>query len=175
MSEPFLAEIKMFAGNFAPRNYALCNGQLLPISQNTALFSLLGTMYGGNGQTTFGLPDLRGRAPMHQGQGPGLTDRVVGENGGEPSVSVIISEMPSHTHGAMGVAVAGDVATPANTTWASSAGGRTAPPLYQSASNTTMNPQAVGIAGGSQPHNNLQPYLTINFIIATAGIFPARN
>ena len=173
MSEPFLAEIKMFAGNFAPTGYALCNGQLLPISQNTALFSLVGTFYGGNGVSTFGLPNLQGRTPMNTGQGPGLSQRDIGELAGEENVALITAEMPAHTHGPQ--AGAFDLATPTNAIWASGAAGRTPPPMYQTASNTTMNPQAVGPAGGSQPHNNLQPYLTITFIIAMAGIFPSRN
>ncbi|MEP6848649.1 MAG: tail fiber protein [Acidobacteriota bacterium] len=175
MSEPFLAEIKMFAGNFAINGYAICSGQILPISQNTALFSLLGTNYGGNGTTNFALPDLGGRVPISQGQGPGLTPRFVGENGGVESVTLIQTEMPAHTHLPQGSTQAGSQTSPANGTWSSSLGGRTPPPLFASTSNTTMNPQALAIAGGSQPHNNLQPYLTINFIIAMVGIFPPRS
>jgi microcystin-dependent protein len=177
MSTPFLAEIKMFAGNFNPRGYALCNGQIMSISQNTALFSLLGTQYGGNGTSTFALPNLQSRAPMHRGTGPGLTDRVIGEEAGEESVTLLTSEMPSHTHIPMASSAAGNAVSPAAATWASSSGDRSPPPFYQSASTpgVNMNPVAVGINGSSQPHNNMQPFLVINFIIALQGIFPARN
>ncbi|MEP7075408.1 MAG: tail fiber protein [Acidobacteriota bacterium] len=175
MSEQFLGEIKMFAGNFAIFRYAICSGQIMPIQQNTALFSLLGTNYGGNGTTTFALPNLGGRAPMGQGQGPGLTDRFVGESAGEESVQLLQTEMPVHTHAPQGSSLAGSQASPSAGTWSSSLGGRTPPPLFASTSNTTMNPTTLALTGGNQPHNNLQPYLTINFIIALAGIFPPRQ
>ena len=175
MSEPFLAEIKMFAGNFAINGYAICSGQILPIQQNTALFSLLGTNYGGNGTSTFALPNLGGRAPMNQGQGAGLSDRFVGESDGVESVNLIQSEMPAHNHVPQASSLAGSQTSPSGGTWSSSLGGRTPSPLFASTSNTTMNPQALSLAGSNLPHNNLQPYLVINFIIAMVGIFPPRS
>jgi len=176
MSSPFLAEIRIFAGNFAPRGWATCDGQILPISQNTALFSLLGTTYGGNGQTTFALPNFQGTAPMQQGQGPGLTDRSLGELGGSPNVNVIQNEMPLHTHQFLAGAAAGrggGTNVPTNNDLASG----TSPDIIYgpSAANLQMSPQMLTPTGGSQPHNNMSPYLVLTFIIATAGIFPARN
>lgn len=175
MSNPFIAEIRMFGGNFAPRGNAFCNGQILSIAQNTALFSLLGTTYGGNGQTTFALPNLQSRAPMHPGQGPGLSPRSLGEQGGAESVTLITNQIPAHTHQASGRAAAGDQTSPANTTWATVSSGRNPLPLYSPTPNTTMNPQALGVAGGGQPHQNMPPFLAISFIIALQGIFPPRN
>jgi len=173
MSDQFVGEIRMFAGNFAPTGWALCNGQLLPISQNTALFSLLGTYYGGNGKSNFALPNFQGMAPMSSGQGPGLSDRVLGETSGSSAVTLIQSEIPSHSHSALGAAGTGPT-SPQNATWGTQAG-RTPPPVYSSAvPNVTMSPQALGLAGGDQPHNNMQPYLVVTFIIAMQGIFPAR-
>jgi len=176
MTDPFLAEIRMFGGNFAPRGWALCNGQLMSISQNTALFSLLGTTYGGDGRTTFGLPNLQGTAPMQQGQGPGLSDRFLGESGGEPFVTLIQSEMPQHTHTALAVDDAGDSTDPTGRTWAQALQGRVGDKLYSvgQAPNQIMGTQAVLPTGGSQPHNNMPPYLTVTFIIALQGIFPQR-
>jgi len=177
MSEPFLAEIIMFAGNFAPRGWAFCQGQILSIAQNTALFSLLGTTYGGNGQTTFALPDLRGRVPVGTGQGPGLPSINLGELSGEPAHTLIITEMPAHNHPAQaaGNSGAGDSASPNGNTWATSTARDNvyinAAPDGQMAANTVT----VGIAGGSQPHNNMQPYLGMNYIIAIEGIYPSRN
>ena len=174
MSDPFIAEIRIFAGNFAPRGWAFCNGQLLAISQNTALFSLLGTTYGGDGRTTFGLPNLQGRAPMHPGQGPGLTPRSLGELAGSNSVTLIASEMPSHTHAMMAVPSPASARAPSDSTLARSRNGNAY--QTQAAQNiTTMAPTAITTAGGSQPHNNLQPFLTLTFIIALQGIYPARN
>ena len=171
MSQPFLGEIRMFGCNFAPRNFTTCNGQLLPISQNTALFSLLGTFYGGNGQTTFALPNLAGRAPMAQGQGPGLSPRDLGEMGGSENVTLLLTEMPAHTHA---LPAQGSRADRANASGAALAA--SADPVYSTgASAGPMNPQAVGFVGGNQPHNNQQPYLVINFCIAVAGIYPART
>jgi microcystin-dependent protein len=169
MSEPFLAQIMMFGGNFAPRGWALCNGQILPIAQNTALFSLLGTTFGGNGQTTFALPDLRSRVPVHPGQGPGLSNVSLGEAGGGETVTLTQNEMPQHAH-LVAASNGGTTASrPANNFLA--AGGS-----YTNASDgTTMNPAMVGVAGGSLPHENRQPYLGVNFIIALEGIFPSRN
>jgi microcystin-dependent protein len=170
VSQPFIAEIKMFAGNFAPRGYAFCDGQLLSIAQNTALFSLIGTTYGGNGITTFGLPDLRGRVPMHQGQGPGLTSRVIGELSGEEVHTLSTPELPVHNH-SVGAATTASSKNPTNNVPAFTAGGSS----YAAAPTTTMNASMVGGGGGNQPHNNMQPYLVVSFIIALVGIFPSRN
>lgn len=176
MSDPFLAEIRMFAGNFAPTGWALCNGQLLPISQNTALFALLGTFYGGDGKVTFALPNLTGSAPLQQGQGQGLSARDLGESGGVPNVTLLSSEMPAHTHVPQAVtASSGNANNPVGDVWAPAQFGRVAENLYSTnAPDLQMSPLAVGIAGGSQPHNNMPPYLCITFIIALQGIFPAR-
>ncbi len=176
MSDFFVAEIRMFAGNFAPRSWALCNGQIMAISQNTALFSLLGTFYGGNGQTTFALPDLRGRAPMHWGNGVGLSSRVIGEVAGENSVTLLTTEMPAHTHTISGAVIANSTpsATPASNTLFTNSSPNN---LYAAAVGTPvlLAPQSISTAGGSQPHNNTQPYQAVTFIIALQGIFPARN
>ncbi len=174
MASPFLAEIKMFGGNFAPRGYALCNGQLLPIAQNTALFSLLGTTYGGNGQTTFALPDLQGRVPIHPGQGPGLSSYSLGQVGGVEAVTLLTTQIPAHNHPLAANAGPGTNAAPAtNEVLATST---TRDNIYSTAApNTTLSPQAIGAAGGSQPHTNIQPYLCVHFIIALQGIYPSRN
>jgi len=174
MTDPFLAEIRMFGGTFAPRGWALCNGQLMAISQNTALFSLLGTTYGGDGRVTFALPNLMGTAPMQQGQGAGLSARWLGENGGEPYVTLLTSEMAMHTHVPNGYANNGDSKTPQNSVWAEITDGRQGTPLYAPTPNVLMNPMTTGITGGSQPHNNMPPYLCVSFIIALQGIFPQR-
>ena len=172
MSDPFIAEIKMFAGNFPPRGYAFCDGQLLAIAQNTALFSLLGTNYGGNGTSTFGLPDLKNRTPMGWGNGPGLTPRVIGEMGGVSNVTLISSEMPQHTHSLAASSSSGSSDNPSGTSFGTIGRGRTA--IYSStAPSVQMSP--TGIGGGSQPHNNRQPYLGLYFIIALQGVFPPRN
>jgi microcystin-dependent protein len=173
MSNPFVAEIRIFPFNFAPTGWAMCNGQLLPISQNTALFSLLGTSYGGDGKSTFGLPNLQGSAPLHQGQGPGLSSYFVGQAGGVETVTLLQTELPAHTHQAS--AVSGDGPTsPVGNTWGT-APGRTPPPMYVDGTpNVTMG-NALSAAGGSQPHNNMQPYLTLNFCIALQGVFPPRT
>lgn len=175
MATPFIAEIRIFAGNFAPRGNAFCNGQIISIAQNTALFSLVGTTYGGNGQTTFGLPNLQGRAPLHAGQGPGLSPRSLGEISGSENVTLLSTQIPAHNHSANALSAGGNQTSPANNTWATVLSGRSNLNLYGTSSNTQMNPQAVGLTGGSQPHNNLPPYLVVNFIIALQGIFPARN
>jgi microcystin-dependent protein len=174
MSDQFVAEIRIFPFNFAPKGWALCNGQLLPISQNTALFSLLGTTYGGDGKSTFALPDFQGSSPMQQGQGPGLSLRVLGEIGGEQNVTLLQTEMPSHNHGVQ-AGTGGGQPGPGNNTWAS--GLKTGPSLYtpSNGANVTMNPAALSIAGGNLPHNNMQPYLGLTFCIALQGIFPARS
>jgi microcystin-dependent protein len=175
MADQFVGEIRIFAGNFAPTGWAMCNGQLLPISQNTALFSLLGTFYGGDGKSTFALPDLQGSAPLHQGQGPGSSDYYLGQVGGEANVTLITTEIPAHNHQAMAIATSGQTAPSSSVVWGTLAG-RTPPPLYSSAApDVTMNPFALGVAGSSFPHNNLQPLLVLNFIIALQGIFPPRS
>jgi microcystin-dependent protein len=175
MSDQFVAEIRIFTGNFAPTGWALCQGQLMPISQNTALFSLIGTFYGGNGQSTFGLPDFQGRAPINQGQGPGLTQRDIGEQSGSDTVTLLQTEMPAHTHFLQAATTPADQTNPSNAIWAGSSGGRTPPPLYSTTQNATMAPNALNVTGGSLPHNNMHPYLALNFIIALQGIFPPRN
>jgi len=169
--DPFLAEIQLFAGNFAPTGWAFCDGQLLPISSNTALFSLLGTTYGGNGQTTFGLPDLRGSIPIHPGQGPGLSVRYLGEKGGVESVTLLPTEMAAHAHTLGASSSNGTSDSPAGRVAARSP---SAIPQYAAASDTSLSASAIGTSGGSQPHNNMQPYLALSFIIATQGIFPQR-
>jgi microcystin-dependent protein len=174
MSEPFIAEIRIFAGNFAPRNWAFCNGQLLPVAQNTALFSLIGTTYGGDGRTTTALPNLQGRAPMHPGRGPGLTSRRLGENGGAEDVTLSEAQMPNHTHTMRATSETADLNAPGPTrTLARSSGGF----AYQQADSNLVDlaGQALPNAGGSQAHNSMQPYLAINFIIALAGLYPTRG
>ena len=172
MSDPFVAEIRIFAGNFPPKGWALTNGQLMPISQNTALFSLLGTYYGGDGKSTFALPDLQGRTPMNQGQGPGLSDRFLGEQSGVDSVTLLTTEMPAHTHQAKGIGGAANQQLPGGNTWPS-----TAQRPYQPGPppNKQMSFNALGLTGGSLPHNNLMPYLVLTFIIALQGVFPPRS
>lgn len=172
MENPFLGTVMLFAGNFPPRGFAFCSAQILPIAQNTALFALLGTTYGGNGQTTFALPDLRGRTPIHFGQGPGLSNFQLGETGGAESVTLIQTEMPAHTHNVNVNSDNGTTNNPNNNYFAAT------PAFLQYtnvAPNTNLVPGAIGTAGGSQPHNNIQPYLTLNYCIALEGIFPSRN
>ena len=182
MSEPFLGEIRMFGGNFAPQGWAFCNGQILSIAQNTALFSLLGTTYGGNGQTTFALPNLQGRFPMHWGNGAGLSPRTVGEMSGTENVTILTTQMPSHTHSFAPSANTNDGNTDAP------AGAVPARPVdgsgnsisgYSSGltppSNTTMLAQTTGPAGGNQPVPIMNPFLCVTFIIALQGIFPSRS
>lgn len=176
MSQPFIAEIRLFGGNFAPRGWAFCQGQILSISQNTALFALIGTIYGGNGTTNFALPNLQNRIVIGSGNGPGLTPRQLGEFGGVATVTLLASQMPQHMHSAMASTAAGTQTDPTGAVWAASVGGRTPPPLYATtAPNTPMSPAAIGVTGGGQPHNNLQPVLGLNYIIALQGIFPSRN
>ena len=175
MTDPFLAEIRMFGGNFAPTGWALCNGQLMAISQNTALFSLLGTTYGGDGRVTFGLPNLMGAAPMQQGQGAGLSERWLGETGGVPNVTLLSTEMPAHSHRPNALDAGGEASTPDNAVWASAMSGRVGTNMYSTAApNQMMNPMTTGVTGGSQAHNNMPPYLCVSFIIALQGIFPQR-
>jgi microcystin-dependent protein len=175
MSDQFLGEIRIFGGNFAPTGWALCNGQLLAISQNTALFSLLGTNYGGNGQTTFALPNLQGSAPIHVGQGAGLSDYVLGQTGGEPAVTLIQTEMPSHAHSASATATPGDNPDPSGRVWGVAAIARGTSMYSAGPGDTSMSPFALATSGGNQPHNNMPPYLALTFIIALQGIYPARG
>jgi microcystin-dependent protein len=172
MADPFVAEIRIFPFNFAPKGWAWCDGQLLPLSQNTALFSLLGTTYGGNGKSNFALPDLQGRAPMQPGQGPGLSLHDLGETGGSETVTLLESEIPSHSHALRVFNDVGEDRTPAGEALARSTGGL----LYASAGNlTAMSDQTLPPAGGDQPHNNLMPFLTFYFCIALQGVFPPRT
>ncbi|MDX6581250.1 MAG: hypothetical protein QOI10_434 [Solirubrobacterales bacterium] len=173
MADPFVAEIRIFPFNFAPTGWAWCDGQLMPLSQNTALFSLLGTTYGGDGRSTFALPNLQGSAPMHPGQGPGLSDHFLGEESGSETVTLLQTEIPAHSHGMQ--AAAQDPATAKlvspNASFSLSQGGG----IYQDTANTTLSDQALAPAGGDQPHNNLMPYLTLYFNIALQGVFPPRT
>lgn len=171
MSDPFVAEIRIVPFNFAPTGWAFCNGQILPISQNTALFSLLGTTYGGNGRSTFALPDLQGRAPMFWGQGPGLSLRDLGESSGSETTTLIQTEIPSHVHQAFQSGVDADTTSPTGASWAGSEFGDS----LRTPATGIFNAGALGVAGGDQPHNNMQPYLTLNFIIALQGVFPPRS
>ena len=179
MSEPFLAEIRIFAGNFAPRGWAFCDGQLLPIAQNTALFSLIGTTYGGDGRTTTALPNLQGRAPMHPGRGPGLTARRLGEKVGIETVTLSEAQIPSHSHTArVESATRGNVKTPSTSSSLSRGTGSAAGKAYQS--DTTANlvdlaSATLSTTGGGQGHENRQPYLVLNFIIALVGTYPSRG
>lgn len=172
MSDPFIGEIRMFAGNFAPRGWALCEGQLLAVSQNDALFSLLGTIYGGDGRTTFGLPDLRGRIPIHAGTGPGLSPRPLGQRAGAETVTLSGAQAPSHSHAVKASASVADSRSPE---------GRVAAEtslfdLYQSGSpSTVLHGSSVTAVGGSQSHTNIQPFLCVNFIIALVGLYPSRS
>ncbi|MGO9269719.1 MAG: phage tail protein [Terriglobia bacterium] len=176
MANPFVAEIRIFPFNFPPTGWAFCNGQLMPISQNTALFSLLGTTYGGDGKSNFALPNLQGSAPMHPGQGPGLSLHDLGETGGSDTVTLLQTEMPSHSHGAQCDSGTATQESPANGMWAGAAGGRTPPPYYSDVTpNAQMSPLATSVAGGNLPHNNMQPYLTLNFCIALQGVYPPRT
>ena len=170
MADPFVAEIRIFPFNFAPRGWAFCDGQLLPIPQNTALFSLLGTTYGGNGATTFALPDIQGRAVLQHGQGPGLSDRMLGESAGEPNVTLLESEIPNHSHGLRASGEDNDASSPAGAHWGGLSRVYAAPTGLE-----PMDPNAITPAGGDQPHNNMMPYLTLNFCIALQGVFPPRS
>ena len=174
MADPFVAEIRIFPFNFAPRGWAFCNGQLLPLSQNTALFSLLGTTYGGDGRSTFALPNLQGSAPMHPGQGPGLSLHDLGETGGSQTVSLLESEMPSHSHTLNASSTTGTKSLPSANSLARTSGATPyLPPA--GAPLVAMSATSLAVAGGSQPHNNMMPYLTLNFNIALQGVFPPRT
>ena len=179
MADPFVAEIRIFPFNFAPKGWAFCDGQLMPISQNTALFSLLGTTYGGDGKSTFALPDMQGNAPMHPGQGPGLSLHDLGEMSGSETVTLLESEIPSHTHTLESVtSFAGSANDPTGHVLAKATTGTPLNAYIPFAGNTplaTMALQAIAPAGGDQPHNNMMPYLTLNFNIALQGVFPPRT
>ena len=172
MADPFVAEIRIFPFNFSPKGWAWCNGQLLPLSQNTALFSLLGTTYGGDGKSTFALPDLQGNAPLHPGQGPGLSLYDLGQQGGSDTVTLLESEIPAHTHQLRAANIQSDVQIPG----AARSLTRSQPGFAYIAGspNATLAPEALAPAGGDQPHNNLMPYLTLYFNIALQGVFPPR-
>jgi microcystin-dependent protein len=170
--DPYLGEIRIFGGNFAPLGWAFCAGQMLPIAQYDALFSLLGTTYGGDGQTTFGLPDLRGRAPIHAGQGPGLTNRTPGEMGGSETTTLTVSTLASHTHVPQAAPDPGTSSHPTDNVWAASSIGDK---QYAAAPDTSMNPATISATGGNQPHENRQPFLAANFIICLEGIYPPRS
>lgn len=181
MTSPFVAEIRVFGFNFAPTGWAQCNGQLLPISQNTALFSLLGTYYGGDGKSTFALPDLQGSAATHQGQGAGLQDWFLGQMEGSEYVTLLQSEIPLHTHTLSATTANANSAAAANAQLAKAIKGNlqasNTARMYSNIATpaTQMSPYGLAIAGGSLPHNNMMPYLTLNFCIALQGVFPARN
>ena len=176
MTDQFVGEIRIFAGNFAPTGWAFCNGQLLPIAQNTALFSLLGTMYGGDGQTTFALPNLQGAAPLMAGQGAGLSNRVQGETGGQAAVTLLTTELPSHTHTVSATSSPGSDPDPSGNVWGVAAVARgTVMYAADPGSGAQMSAQAFATAGPSLPHNNMPPYLALSFIIALQGIYPPRS
>jgi len=172
MSDPFIGEIRIFAGNFAPRNWAFCNGQLLPIAQNTALFSILGTTFGGDGRTTLGLPNLMGRAPMHPGSGPGLTPRRLGETGGASGVILNVNEIPQHKHVIQASNLGESTGNPAAAALAETSPLDNYAPLLDQ---EKLAGDALANAGGNRAHNNMQPYLGLSFIIALLGIFPSRS
>ena len=175
--EPFVGQICLFGFDFAPRGWMLCNGQLLPINQYQALFALLGTTYGGNGTTTFALPDLRGRAALHYGQGPGLTPRVMGEASGSENVTLLSTQMPTHNHTLLAHSGGGNVPLSSTTVISNPVdiNGDALNAFTTATPNTTLSPAAIGMSGGSQPHNNMQPYLVMNYCIAYVGIFPSRD
>ncbi|HKJ53195.1 MAG TPA: tail fiber protein [Gammaproteobacteria bacterium] len=172
MSEPFIAEVRIFAGNFAPRGWAFCEGQLLPIAQNTALFSLIGTTYGGDGRTTTALPDLQGRAPMHPGRGPGLNNRRLGERGGVNQVTLSTNEIPNHSHAIRATDTSANTGDPSGNAFANTEPVKHYGPLTDP---EYMAGPVIGPGGARQPHNNMQPYLTLSFIIALVGLYPSRS
>jgi len=173
MTQPYIGEIRMFGGNFAPYGWAFCNGALQSISQNDTLYNLIGTTYGGDGQQTFALPDLQGRIPIHQGQGNGLSTYVLGQKAGSETVTLISSQLPSHPHTAMGSATGTQQTNPANATWGNNQLPNTFGP--GTSANGTMNMGATSMTGNSQPHDNLIPFLVVSFIIALTGIYPSQT
>lgn len=174
MTDPFVAEIRLFPFTFAPKGWAFCDGQLLPISQNTALFSLLGTTYGGDGRSTFALPDLQGRVPVNDGQGPGLSERFLGEAGGSDTVTLLASEVPTHAHAMTASAAAAVSRSPSGELFANESGGVNSYASLSGAPAALLAAAASGPAGGGAPHNNLAPYLVVNYCIALQGVFPQR-
>jgi len=172
MSNPFLAEIRIFPFNFPPKGWAFCDGQILPLSQNTALFSLLGTTYGGDGKSNFALPNLQGNIPMHFGQGPGLSLYDLGQTGGTDTVTLLQTEMPAHSHSTACNSKMGDQYSPPGYFWAEDAGGNNE---YGAGITGQMAPGALGVQGGNQPHNNVMPSLVLNFCIALQGVYPPRS
>ena len=170
MSSPFIGEIRMFGGNFAPAGWAFCDGSLIPISENDALFNLIGTTYGGDGQTTFALPDLRSRVPVHMGTGPSLSPRLIGETGGVETVMLNTQQIPAHTHAPVGSSAAANRADPAGGFWATWADAQ----FSDQAPNAPVSAGAIPTVGGGQPHDNMLPFLTINFILSLFGIFPSQ-
>ena len=173
--DPFVAEIRIYPFNFAPKGWAFCDGQILPLSQNTALFSLLGTTYGGDGKSNFALPNMQGNAPMHPGQGPGLSLHDLGETGGSETVSLLESEIPSHSHAVMASASVGNRTTPQANSISRVTGSTPFVPSSPSPPIVAFSGNSLAPAGGDQPHNNMQPYLTLNFCIALQGVFPPRT
>lgn len=171
--EPYIGEIRLFAGNFAPKDWAFCDGRLLSISSNTALFAILGTKYGGDGKTNFALPNLQGAVPLHHGQGPGLTNYNIGQTGGSETVTLTVSQLPFHTHVPQAIASA-TTTDPEGAVWANTPG-RNGTPIYAVTPNVQMNPDAISSTGNNQPHNNRQPYLGLNYIISLRGEFPPRT
>jgi microcystin-dependent protein len=173
MGQPFIGEIRMFAGSFAPAGWAFCDGQLLPISENDALFTLIGTIYGGDGQETFALPNLQSRLPLHQGTGPSGTSYIIGEASGAEEVTLTVQQIPVHSHAPLASSSPGNSGTPANSVWAKPA----AVTMYQAGvvPDASMSVQAVLPAGGSQPHENMMPFLVVSFIISLFGLFPRRT
>jgi microcystin-dependent protein len=173
MSSPFIGEIRIFAGSFAPAGWATCDGQLMPISENDALFTLIGTTYGGDGQSTFGLPNLSARVPVHQGQGPGITQNyVIGEAGGVDNVTLTTQQMPSHNHQLVCSTSIATLQTPQNAVLAQST---LAKMYFADATDSNLAPATIGMTGGSQPHDNMQPYLALTYIISLFGIFPTQS
>ena len=173
--DPFVGEIRIVPFNFAPKGWAFCNGQILSISQNTALFSLLGTTFGGDGKSNFALPNFQGASPVGAGQGTGLSDYLLGQSGGEAQHTLLESEMPQHSHTVQAHNGDGNQDGPTNHTWAKAHSGRQASNMYRSQAAATLGSGAVSVTGGSQPHDNMPPYLTLNFIIALQGVFPSRT
>jgi microcystin-dependent protein len=171
MASPYVGEIRMFGGNFAPQGWALCNGQLLPISEYDSLFNLIGTTYGGDGQNTFALPDLQSRVTIHEGQGPGLSNYVLGQSGGVETVTLTTSQIPAHTH-VPNASDAGQSDNPANNFWASSNSGL---PYDVAPGSIGMNAGSIQLSGGSQPHENMIPFLVVNYIISLYGVYPTPN